>query len=139
MEETTIRRATFSEEDDDDDDGYFVVGLAEQADGGGGGSLVITLGFEHDDQDCALGMDTYCLSTDDGVTHYGGVKGWGLRARELAIQLDQETSALFGVDGGWRLHLDVDDASVRSLEEGLTRVLVGVPRDDNLANVESPS
>jgi hypothetical protein len=138
MDEGTIRWATVSEKaSEDDDDGYLMVGLAEQPDGAGG-SLVITLAFGFDEQDRAQGMDTYCLSIAGGITQYGGVTAWGLRGHELVILLDQKTSDVFGAAGGYRLHLELDHASIQGLEEGLTRVLVGTPRDDGVCAAAPP-
>ena len=80
-----------------------------------------------------MGQDTYCIVLDGGA-EYGGVVSWGLKDRTLVLHLDADTCKAFGIECGLRLNLQVDDASVRTLEEGVPRVLVNVPRDDTIVH-----
>lgn len=130
MKEGTIRVVTASEEDAEYEDGYFQLGLADQPEGDGDVAIVLTRSFEFDEQDRAQGMDTYCLIMPDQMTRYGGIASWGLNDRVLVLRLDEEASKFFDADGGYRLNLQLDHASLRKLEEGLARVLVNVPRSD---------
>jgi Immunity protein 10 len=56
--------------------------LAEHADGSGR-RLEVQRSLRVDAQDHSLGMDTYCLVTEDQATHYGGVRIGGWRARRF--------------------------------------------------------
>jgi hypothetical protein len=82
---------------------------------------------EFTEQDVKLGWDTYCICYDPGQrASYGGIHSWGLKDRKLVVRFDAGESDRFD------LH-EVDEDAVKKLEAGLTRVLVGVPRDDELA------
>jgi Immunity protein 10 len=100
----------------------FVVVLAENMDGSGL-RLELQRGLSFDEQDKRLGQDTYCLCTEQGATHYGGVKSWRLKDDELEIDLDDKAAADLGVAGGFVVELKVDKATMARLEEGLNRVL----------------
>ena len=49
-----------------------VLAFAEQPDGTGR-AVIFQIDASRDDQDMALGMDTYCVVTEDAATYYGGV------------------------------------------------------------------
>jgi hypothetical protein len=103
------------------DEETFAVVLAEQADGSGRRlELQISL-IESTPDEAALGMDTYCLCTDDGRTDYGGVQSWDLVADRLTIRLEPAAAEKLDVDGGFEIQLaDHDPIELRA---GLTRVL----------------
>ena len=66
--------------------------IAELPDGSGARFEVQRSGtFE--EQDRTLGMDTYCLVMDSGVSHYGGVIGWHVdEAHLLRVTLDDRAA-----------------------------------------------
>ncbi|WP_437577609.1 Imm10 family immunity protein [Sorangium sp. So ce887] len=78
----------------------FVVILAEHADGSGA-RLEIQKPLSSDEQDRRLGLDTYCLCTEEGATHYGGVMSWTLTQSSLKILLDAKAAEALGVEGGF--------------------------------------
>src|SRR5688572_30595411 len=78
------------------DAGTFVVVLAEGT--SEGARLEIQQSFEFDDQDRALGQDTYCLANEAGATHYGGVKRWSLDGRALHIELERGAAEALSFD-----------------------------------------
>lgn len=83
-----------------DDLDAFVLVLAEEPDGGGV-RLEIQRSLSIDAQDRRLGMDTYCLVTDDGACCYGGVVVIDLRTDQLRIELAEHAAATLGVERGF--------------------------------------
>ena len=98
----------------------FVVVLAEETDGSGM-RLEIQKSLSFDEQDRRCGLDTYCLSTEEGTTYYGGVTSWTLTKGSLEIWLDAEAAEALGVEGGFVVHFAPE--SLPALKEGLGRVL----------------
>ena len=98
----------------------FVVILAEHPDGSGA-RLEIQKPLSSDEQDRRLGLDTYCLCTEDGATHYGGVMSWTLTQSSLEIVLDAKAAEALGVEGGFVV--DFAPESRTALKGGLERVL----------------
>ena len=98
------------------------VGVAEKADGSGR-ALVFQLAHEFDDQDRALGMDTYAISTDTGATIYGGVTHYVLTDRLLSIWFSDNASTKLGIGRECQLALSVDPESLAKLRDGLRRIL----------------
>ncbi len=127
MTEGTVR--ALATEDSKD---CFGVYLAEQADGSGGG-IELQRAHSFDEQDRRLGQDTYCIVLD-GTAHYGGIVSWGLGGGVLVLSLDRAASEALGVDEEIRVDLQVDSPSVQALADGLARVLVNVPRNDEMAS-----
>jgi Immunity protein 10 len=100
----------------DDDLGFDAFAAAENEDGSGA-RLDLQRGFEFDDQDRRLGLDTYCLVTEDGAVHYGGVRDWSLHGNSLEITLTRKAAQVLGVDG-FRIRLPPSadlDALARSI------------------------
>ena len=64
-------------ERDDELNAQYLV-LAERADGSSR-RLEVQKSLRFDQQDLSLGMDTYCLVTEEPATHYGGVLDWRIR------------------------------------------------------------
>ena len=60
-----------------------------------GRRLEIQRSLQFDEQDEALGMDSYCLVTDGG-THYGGVLSWDIGGSTLRIELDTAAASALG-------------------------------------------
>lgn len=98
----------------------FVIVLAEHADGTGE-RLELQRAITFDEQDRALGQDTYCLTTSDGATRYGGVRSHDLADGRLQIQLDDDAAATLGVDG-FVIQLN-PSVNTTSLHEAIRRVL----------------
>jgi hypothetical protein len=104
---TTVRFFAYVEDEVDE---VVEVGLAERDDGTGFVLLLQRTDYEPDEQDIALGMDTYCL-VSGGRTYYGGV----LRAARDGNTL--------------RLWITADAASLLELPEQLTIMLDGAADD----------
>jgi Immunity protein 10 len=120
------------ESEPEDENGVYTLGVADSVDPSLPGDHVEFQRAEHfDEQDVRLGWSTYCIITHGGDdTHYGGALSWGMNGRMVVIRLDEEASANLEIDGGFCFDLcELDDGSVRKLESGLSRILVGVPRD----------
>jgi len=116
-------RAVAFRRDEELDTEYLV--LAENQDGSGERlefqrALIIT------DDDRHLGMDTYCLVNEGGVTHYGGVEGWSLNGSVLEITLDENAAQELGVEGGYRIHLADPQEMADEVRVGLSAIL-GAP------------
>ena len=112
----------------DGDYPFLMAGLSEYADGSGRG-LTFQCGLsEPDEQDRALGMDSYCVSNELGLTEYGGVREVSLRNRTLRVVLDPNAAAGLGLDDAViEVELEVDDESVSQLRDGLRRILTYGP------------
>ncbi len=100
----------------------FVVAMGEQPDGSGQG-LIFQLGLAPDEQDRALGMDTYCVCNEAGATVYGGVTSCILEGDLLRLSFTPEAAESLAVGEECRLQLQVDRQSIKRLREGLRRVL----------------
>ncbi|NOK14031.1 Imm10 family immunity protein [Corallococcus exercitus] len=101
----------------------YAVVLAERHDGTGM-RLEIQKALSFDDQDRASGMDTYCLCTESGACHYGGVTRWMVGENSIEVLLDDKASSALGVDGGF--HVEVSGQYLPTLREALQRLL-GTP------------
>lgn len=97
----------------------FAVVLAEAPDGTGH-RLELQRSLSFDEQDRRSGQNTYCVSTEEGATHYGGVTSWALDADRLELTLDAEAEAALGVNRGFLVELP--RGSTAALEAGLARV-----------------
>lgn len=107
-----------------EDDETFAAGVAEQENGGGHELTFMCCLHEPDEQDIALGMDSYCLVTADQGTVYGGVKEVRLKDRVLRVVVDSSNLEALGLDDAEiEVTLDVDDERIEQLREGLLRVL----------------
>jgi Immunity protein 10 len=115
----TVRRVEVTE---DTEDNLFFVGLSENHDNTGR-MLIFQLGLSFDDQDVALGMDTYCLTNALGASVYGGVMRCALVDDLLTLQLAPEAAELFNDLDTLLLRLELDGDSVEQLRQGLRRVL----------------
>jgi len=68
-------------------------------------------------------MDTYCLCTQSGATHYGGVQSWQLSDGFLRISLDDAAASKLGVDREVTIELRLSDQAVHAVTTGIERVL----------------
>jgi Immunity protein 10 len=69
--------------------------LAEHADGTGR-RVEIQRSLHPDEQDLALGQDTYCLVTEEQAIHYGGVLDWRIEESTLHLDLTEEACRAIG-------------------------------------------
>ncbi len=106
----------------------FVVGLAERQDGSGRGLIFQSpLSFDEiDEQDRALGMDTYCISTDEGASHYGGLTDCVLQDNALILRFEAEAAEMLGIAKECNLNLLVNQEDILQLREGLQRIFTSV-------------
>lgn len=98
----------------------FAVVLAEEPDGSGS-RLEIQKALSFDEQDRRLGLDTYCLCTEEGATHYGGVTSWILTGDSLEVRLDAKAAKTLGVEDGFVVNFAAE--SLPGLRDGLRRIL----------------
>ena len=98
----------------------FTLIVAENEDGSGS-RLEIQKALAFDEQDRELGQDTYCVVTDTGATHYGGIESWVLEGGVLEIKLPTEVAGLLGLDGG--LRIEIDPAHHRLVQASMTRLV----------------
>lgn len=99
-------------------------GVSENHDGSGFVLIFQCSLHEPDEQDVALGMDTYCLVTADQGTDYGSVTEVVLRDDVLRVVVTTEARQPLGLDDTEiEATLDVDQEAVELLREGLRRIL----------------
>jgi hypothetical protein len=101
----------------------YVVGIAENADGSGDALLLQTALTVITEQDRALDMDTYCISTAWGATVCGGVTACALQDDLLTLEFDPPTAETLGISQECRFHLRVDQGRIEELKQGLRTVL----------------
>lgn len=120
MTSTFVATAGMAQEFEDVD--TFAVILAEEADGDGA-RLEIQVALVDYPQDEALGQDTYCLCTQTGATHYGGVTAWRVRDGRLTLWLDEHAADELGVDRDIAIELRLPDATIATITAGIERAL----------------
>ena len=100
----------------------FVLVIAEHFDGSGQ-RLELQAALSYDEQDQSLSMDTYCLCTETGACHYGGVTSWTLIEDQavLVVTLDEAASRVLDVAGGLRVKVPRSDVPI--VRESLQRIL----------------
>jgi hypothetical protein len=105
------------------DDGVLVVGIAEGPELNGW-QLVFQRADEFDDQDRALGMDTYCIVSgwQEG-TIYGGVESWAVDRSELTFRFSDDAARELHLAKTVRIALERDPAEVAEVVRALERVL----------------
>ena len=99
-----------------------VLALGEEPDGGGRSIQIQRSLLEPDEQDVALGQDTYCLVLESGATFYGGVERWALEGRELVLVLSAEAQSALSI----RSPISIQhgpQVDTEALEAGLRRLL----------------
>lgn len=99
----------------------FLVVMAERADGSGR-RLEIQRALTFDKQARGLGMDTYCLVTESGATHYGGVVAVSLKDALLTVQLDEAAAEALDAKR-FEIAITGDETTIEELRAGLARVL----------------
>lgn len=110
--------------DEEPDYEYFSAGVSENSDGTGFVLLFLCGLDEPDEQDVALGMDSYCVVTADEGTAYGCVTEVVLADNVLRMVVRPEALEPLGLDDPEiEAVLDVDQESVDRLRDGLRLVL----------------
>ncbi|MCP3784119.1 Imm10 family immunity protein [Micromonospora sp. A3M-1-15] len=107
----------------DEDDEVVEAGFAEGVDGSGFALMFQRTDYEPDEQDIRLGMDTYCLTTGDGRTHYGGLLAAELDDGQLTLRLSPDAAGTIGIAEITTVRLDVDAASLSAFRDGLPLVV----------------
>ncbi len=93
--------------------------IAERADGSGQ-RLEFQRSLHPDEQDRALGLDTYCVVRDGGATHYGGISDWRIADGSLVLTLDREAEASLGAR---EFVIDVPPTEQDAIDAALRRLL----------------
>jgi len=101
------------------DDVLLVVLAAEK--NGDGAHVTFQRAISFDEQDRALKMDTYCITTHDGATHYDGVVAWTVESGFVTVQLSPEASRTLGADGGFEIRIPRE--STDSVREWLAKII----------------
>lgn len=101
-----------------------IAAVAEDVDGGG-----FRLEFQRasvfDEQDRRLGMDTYCICTGEGATHYGGVRAIDAQEDRVLISLDEVAAARLHIPESFWIRLAVDVADAHAFLNALQRAVAG--------------
>lgn len=116
---TTVRFFGYVEDDLDE---VVEVGLAESDDGTGFVLLLQRAGYEPDEQDIALGLDTYCL-VSGGRTHYGGVLRAARDGDTLHVRITADAASLLDLPEQFTITLDGPADDVAAVFAGLPGVL----------------
>lgn len=88
-----------------------------------GDTLEIQRSIELDEQDAALGMDTYCILRD-GASHYGGIVGWATSVDSVSIELVESAQKVLALPAVVRI--SVDAGAIALIEKHLP-VLCAAP------------
>lgn len=115
----------------EDDEDVYVLGLRHSAEQMESWSVMFMECYDADDeQDIALGMDTYCLVVDPGqATAYGGVVECVMADGHLRLVLAAQTAKTLGTATELDFTLAVDQDQIQMIRRGLTRVLTSGRRD----------
>ena len=105
-----------------DDLNTYAVILSEQCDGTGN-RLEIQKALTFDESDRETGMDTYCLCTQTGATHYGGITSWQMKGNNLELLLNVEAASALGLDTTLSIELRLATNSIEKVLAGLHRLL----------------
>jgi immunity protein 10 of polymorphic toxin system len=107
-----------------DDGDCLVAGVAERDDGTGRALIFQASLEEPDEQDVDLGMDTYCLVTEQQGTAYGCVQELTIDGDRLRMLLREDALADLGLpDSAVEVRLAVDTAAIDQLGEALRQIL----------------
>jgi hypothetical protein len=77
-----------------------------------------------DEQDEALGMDTYSLSTEGGLTFYGGIESADLDGSTLTLRLTPDAASAIGLPRLMVLRL-MEEGAVAVVRDALSRLGLG--------------
>ncbi|MEM6291851.1 MAG: Imm10 family immunity protein [Myxococcota bacterium] len=99
-----------------------VVGvIVAEEESGDGARVELQRATRFDDQDRALGQDTYCLSLHTGASVYGGVVRWTPTPGSLELVLSQEAANAPELDTELTIEFDAERST--DLEKWLPKVL----------------
>ena len=96
--------------------------VAEEPDGSGFG-LEFQLASVFSDQDRRMGMDTYCVCTSEGATHYGGVKRLQADSEGVVLAFERAAAERLHIPDHFRIRLDVAAEDKASFVDAIRRVL----------------
>jgi hypothetical protein len=108
----------------DEDEDCLVAGIAEHDDGTGR-SLLFQASIEFpDDQDVRLGMDTYCVVTENQGTAYGCIRELTVDGDRMHAVVSTESLSNLGLDDpDIRIQLAVQPDAIDALRAQLRRIL----------------
>jgi len=92
-----------------------LVVLAAEKDGGGA-HVTIQRGVSFDEH-------TYCITTHDGATHYGGIVAWSVESGFVTLQLSPKASRTLKVSGGFEIRIPRE--STDAVREWLAKIIDG--------------
>lgn len=92
-------------------------GFAGNGNGTGFAFIVMRSADEPDDDDVRMGWDSYCLTTADGLTYYGGLESVALEDRRLVLRLSSEAADTLELDRDVEVELQVDADERRDFRE----------------------
>src|ERR1700733_9273835 len=72
-----------------------------------GDTMEIQKSLSFDEQDRALGMDTYCI-VRDGSSHYGGLEAWRIVDGSLSLTLTEGAAATLELPSEFEIPIDED-------------------------------
>lgn len=114
----------------EDDSGCYVLGVRETTDACSWSLMFMECCDADDEQEVALGMDTYCLVVDPGqATFYGGVRECELACGRLRLVLTEHAAAALGVPAALDFALTMSPGQQQLISRGLRRVLTSGRRD----------
>jgi Immunity protein 10 len=119
-----IRRAAYARLDSDVE----TVTMAEEPDGDGFWLSLQASLSPYDEQDRRLGMDTYCLTTSDGSTAYGGIAGFAFGDGWMDLELDAEAADDLGLPRSLRIALEIPQADIDSVRIGFAAIMARTAR-----------
>jgi hypothetical protein len=99
--EFTVQRAAAQDYDATD---TYILALG-QGRGGEGGSLVFSVNRSHDEQDRALGLDTYDITVGDGSRIYGGLESLVRDGDVIKVRITAEAASTLGLPEEFRIAL----------------------------------
>lgn len=117
--EFTVRRAGTEHEPLDEGDA-FSFGVD---DGSTAGHSILFMRTADEDLSEELDLDPYCISLENGRSHYGGVIRIELDRERLRFYVSDVAADALRVDSThWDLALEISDQSYEELRSGLRRV-----------------
>lgn len=76
-----------------------------------GDTFEIQRSIEFDEQDVALGMDTYCLVWQE-ASHYGGIVEWAIDRNSFTVHLSNDAQVELGLPRLLVFSLDAESVAV---------------------------
>ena len=95
----------------------FLIALADEVESPAQ-SLELQRSLELDEQDNANGMDTYCIVTATGATHYGGILSCTMTENTLTLDFSREAETDLGLRG-YEITLNLPASDKALLRSGL--------------------